>query len=85
MLYLEVRGPDRLGFLGSLLRALARLALSPREMMISTRDGEAFDRFFLQTVAGQVPPDQARNALAATLEAARLASRSRSAEASLTW
>ena len=85
VLYLEVRGPDRLGFLGSLLRALARLALSPREMMISTRDGEAFDRFFLQTVAGQVPPDQARNALAATLEEARLASRSRSAEASLAW
>ena len=56
VLYLEVRGPDRLGFLGSLLRALARLALSPREMMISTRDGEAFDRFFLQTVAARCPP-----------------------------
>ena len=54
-------------------------------MMISTRDGEAFDRFFLQTVGGQVPPDEARRALAATLEAARLASRARSAEASLAW
>jgi hypothetical protein len=71
VLYLEVRGRDRLGFLGSLLHTLARLALSPREMMISTRDGEAFDRFFLQTVGGQVPPDEARRALARTLDAAR--------------
>ena len=70
VLYLEVRGRDRLGFLGSLLRTLARLALSPREMMISTREGEALDRFFLQTVGGQVPPDEARRALARTLEAA---------------
>jgi hypothetical protein len=85
VLYLEVRGPDRIGFLGSLLRSLARLALAPREMMISTRDGEAVDRFFLQTVRGQVPPDQARRALARTLEAARVASRARSAEASLAW
>lgn len=84
-LYLEVRGPDRIGFLGSLLRALTRLALSPREMMISTRDGEAFDRFFLQTVAGQVPPDEARRALGTMLESARRASRTRSAEASLAW
>jgi len=84
-LYLEVRGPDRIGFLGSLLRALARLGLSPREMMISTRDGEAYDRFFLQTVGGQVPPDEARRALGAMLEAARRDSRARSAEASLAW
>jgi hypothetical protein len=70
VLYLEVRGRDRLGFLGGVLHTLARLALSPREMMVSTRDGEAFDRFFLQTVGGQVPPDEARRALARTLEAA---------------
>jgi hypothetical protein len=85
VLYLEVRGPDRIGFLGSLLRTLAKLALSPREMLVSTRDGEAHDRFFLQTVAGQVPPDEARRALGRILEAARTASRARSAEASLTW
>jgi hypothetical protein len=67
-LYLEVKGPDRLGFLGNLLRSLARLALSPREMMIATRDGEAFDRFFLKTVSGQVPSDEARRALTAVLD-----------------
>ncbi len=37
-LYLEVRGPDRLGFLGSLLHALAGLDLSPREGVSWRRD-----------------------------------------------
>jgi hypothetical protein len=70
VLYLEVCGPDRLGFLGSVLHTLVRLALFPREMIVSTREGAAFDRFFLQTVGGQLPPDEARRALARTLEAA---------------
>ncbi len=69
-LYLEVRGPDRLGFLGSLLHALAGLELSPREMMITTRDGEAFDRFFLKTAAGAIPSEEVRRRLEARLEAA---------------
>jgi hypothetical protein len=54
-------------------------------MLVSTRDGEALDRFFLQTVGGQVPPDEARRSLALTLEAARTASRARAAEASRAW
>ena len=74
-LYLEVRGPDRLGFLGSLLRSLARLGLSPREMLVSTRDGEAFDRFFLKTVSGQVPRDDAQRALAKMLDYALVRNR----------
>lgn len=69
-LYLEVRGPDRLGFLGSLLRSLARLGLSPREMLITTRDGEAFDRFFLKTVSGAIPSEDVRRTLHAWLDAA---------------
>src|SRR5262249_1101338 len=69
-LYLEVRGPDRLGFLGSLLRALARLELSPREMLITTREAEAFDRFFLKTASGGVPTDDVRRALEDRLDAA---------------
>lgn len=74
-LYLEARGPDRLGFLGSLLRALALLELSPREMLIATRDGEAFDRFFLKTATGGVPSDDVRRALEERLDAAVRASR----------
>jgi hypothetical protein len=69
-LYLEVRGPDRLGFLGTLLHALAGLDLSPREMLISTRDGEAFDRFFLKTTSGAVPSQEVRHVLEAVLDAA---------------
>jgi hypothetical protein len=71
-LYLEVRGPDRLGFLGSLLRQLARLGLAPREMLITTRDGEAFDRFFLKTVSGALPSEEVRRALEERLDAAVL-------------
>ena len=73
-LYLEVRGPDRLGFLGSLLHALAGLDLSPREMLISTRDGEAFDRLFLKTTSGALPSAEVRRRLEDTLEAAVAAS-----------
>lgn len=69
-LYLEVRGADRMGFLGSLLRSLARLGLSPWEMRIMTREHEVFDRFLLKTVSGGVPSDEMRRALEAQLEAA---------------
>jgi hypothetical protein len=72
-LYLEVQGPDRLGFLGSLLRSLARLELSPREMLITTSEGEAHDRFFLKTISGAVPSQATRRLLERTLAAARLA------------
>ena len=34
--YLEVRGPDRVGFLGSLLRILGEHGLVPREMWVAT-------------------------------------------------
>lgn len=67
-LYLEVRGPDRVGFLGSLLRSLAQLSLLPKEMTIETHAGEVFDRFSLQSVGGCVPSDAARQALARALD-----------------
>ena len=69
---LEVQGPDRLGFLGSLLCSLARLELSPREMLITTSDGEAHDRFFLKTISGAVPSEATRRLLQVTLDAASL-------------
>ena len=71
-LYLEVRGPDRLGFLGSLLRALAALDLSPREMQIATLGAEALDRFFLKTTSGAMPSPEVRRTLEALLDAALL-------------
>ena len=68
VMYLAVRGPDRVGFLGSLVRALASHYLVPREMTISTCNGTAFDRFLLQTAGGRVPSDETRRALAVTLD-----------------
>jgi hypothetical protein len=68
LLFLEVRGPDRVGFLGSLLRTLSELGLLPREMTVVTRDGEACDRFLLATTDGRLPSDETRRALEEELE-----------------
>jgi hypothetical protein len=73
-LYLEVRGPDRIGFLGSLLRSLSELQLSPQEMTIGTRDGEVADRFLLRSTELEVPSDAARRGLARRLTAMLIAS-----------
>jgi hypothetical protein len=70
-LYLEVRGPDRVGFLGSLLRILSELGLVPREMWVATRCGEACDRFLLSASDGRSPGDEARLALEGALDAYR--------------
>ena len=67
-LYLAVHGTDRVGFLGTLIRALVGLGLVPREMTISTCNGVAFDRFLLQTVGGRVPSDATRQKVAALLD-----------------
>lgn len=69
VLQLEVRGPDRVGFLGSLLRALGRLSLVPYTMTVVTREGQACDRFALKTADGRVPSDETRRALEAVLHA----------------
>jgi len=71
LLYLEVRGPDRVGFLGSLLQALTELELVPREMWVATRDGEACDRFLLASCDGRLPSDDKRQALEEALDAHR--------------
>jgi hypothetical protein len=63
LLYLEVKGPDRVGFLGSLLQTLSGLQLVPREMWVATRDGEACDRFLLSSSDGSLPRDEKRRAL----------------------
>jgi hypothetical protein len=68
LLYLEVRGPDRVGFLGSLLRTLSGLDLVPREMWVATRDGEACDRFLLSSSDGSLPTDDKRRALEEALD-----------------
>lgn len=70
VMYLAVRGPDRVGFLGSVVRALASQYLVPREMTISTCNGTAFDRFLLQTAGGRIPSEDTRRALSLILDGA---------------
>ena len=69
--YLEVRGPDRVGFLGSLLRILGEHDLVPKEMWVTTRYGEACDRFLLALSDGRSPSDETRQALEIALDAYR--------------
>ena len=69
--YLEVRGPDRVGFLGTLLRILSEQGLVPREMWVATRYGEACDRFLLTAADGRTPTAETQQALEATLLAYR--------------
>jgi len=70
-LYLEVRGPDRVGFLVSLLRTVSEQGLVPREMWVATRFGEACDRFLLNSSDGRSPTDEERQALEAALDTHR--------------
>jgi hypothetical protein len=63
-LYLEVRGLDAVGFLGSLLQRLASVSLFPEEMTLETRARNAVDSFLLRGPEGQVPGDDAEQALA---------------------
>jgi hypothetical protein len=67
-LLLEVKGPDRIGFLGSLLDRLAGLALFPEDMTIETEDDLALDRFALKAMGGHTPSAEAHQALVTLLE-----------------
>jgi hypothetical protein len=66
-LLLEVTGPDRIGFLGSLLDRLAGLALFPEDMTIETQDDLALDRFALKAPGGHAPSAEAHQALVTLL------------------
>jgi hypothetical protein len=46
--FLEVRGPDRVGFLGSLLERLRDIGLHPEQMSVETWGGQARDTFYLR-------------------------------------
>jgi hypothetical protein len=67
-LYLEVRGPDHLGFLGAILERLSFLSLSPVEMRIETLESSVHDQFWLRTRDGSVPRPRARKLLGEVLD-----------------
>jgi hypothetical protein len=67
-MFLEVRGPDRIGFLGSILRSLSGLGVAPTQMTLGTRDGEVSDRFLLRAIGADVPREDLRRRLSRVLE-----------------
>jgi len=70
-LNLTVEADDSLGLLGSLLSQLAMLFLFPVEMHIETRNGRAYDSFWLGTVGATTPGPRVRDSLDRVLARAR--------------
>ena len=62
-LKLTIEAEDGLGLLGSLLSQLAMLFLFPIEMHIETREGRAYDSFWLGTVGATSPGSRMRDSL----------------------
>jgi hypothetical protein len=62
-LNLTIEANDSLGLLGSLLSQLAMLFLFPIEMHIETRQGRAYDSFWLGTVGATSPGPRIRDSL----------------------
>ena len=71
--FLEVRGPDRVGFLGSLLERLRAVWLFPEQMSVETWAGQARDTFYLRPArpGGRLRSEEAARELVAVLEALR--------------
>ena len=71
--FLEVRGPDRVGFLGSLLERLRDIGLFPEQMSVETWAGQARDTFYLRSARPGARPrsEDAARELAALLEPLR--------------
>ena len=67
-LMLTLEAADSLGLLGSLLGALAQLALFPVELHIETKDGRAYDSLWLAAPDGRPPSAAARDAAAQLLD-----------------
>lgn len=67
-LYLELRGVDRLGFLGDLLDYFSMRCLFPIKMTIDTFEDTAVDRFWLRGVGGSRPSESITTAIKENLE-----------------
>jgi len=59
----RVEGPDQVGFLGTLLKRFAFLALFPEAMWIDTEADAVHDVFLLKGIGRTVPSDETRGAL----------------------
>ncbi|MCM0081399.1 hypothetical protein L4X63_07335 [Geomonas sp. Red32] len=67
-LFMEIKGVDRLGFLGDLLDYFSMRCLFPVKMTIETVGNTAVDRFWLRGVGGSRPSDAIADAIRENLE-----------------
>lgn len=74
-LYLEVRGVDRLGFLGDLLDYFSMRCLFPVKMTVETVGNTALDRFWLKGVGGSKPSDSITFSMKENLDRLLIASK----------
>jgi len=70
-LFVEVNGPDCVGFLEALLKTFAFFSLFAAEVQIDTPGGRVHDRFWLKGVGGLSPSDSSRQGLQIELEKLR--------------
>ena len=70
-LFVEVEGPDSVGFLRALLKTFAFYSLFPAEVQIDTPGGRVHDRFWLKGVGGMAPSESSREGLQIELEKLR--------------
>lgn len=62
-LYIEIKAPDQLGFLGAVLNRLSFYSLFPEAMIIETTNGRIFDRFWIKGIGGSAPSATAMDTL----------------------
>lgn len=67
-LYIEVKGVDRLGFLGDLLDYFSMRCLFPVKMTIDTLNDTAIDRFWLRGVGASLPSESITASIKENLE-----------------
>lgn len=66
--WVEVQGPDKLGFLQNILKTFALYSLFPSKLEVSTDRDQAIDRFLLTGIAGASPSKSALDGLEQTFQ-----------------
>jgi len=62
-LYIELTGPDRIGFLAALVNMFGMYSLNPVEVNIETAENRVYDRFWLKGLGGSTPSESAAKAV----------------------
>jgi hypothetical protein len=62
-LFVELTGPDRIGFLAALVNMFGMYSLNPVEINIETVENRVFDRFWLKGLGGSTPSESATKAV----------------------